>query len=121
MPVNWDSLVIGPCNGVFGEAVRYSPASGAASFAISGVFDEAYIEVTPMGAGPFQSTELSALGAPGGITSDAPVLGVQLSQFAVPPIQGDSLTVQSIGQAFVVKEVQPDGHGWALLLLNLAP
>ena len=113
--VDWDGLVLGPCMATFGDTVTYTPAAGQ-PVQITGVFDEEYLEVTPMGAGPFSSTELLSLGAPGGITSARPVLGVQLSQFQVPPVQGDTLVVR--GDSYIVKEVQPDGHGGAKLLLN---
>lgn len=119
--IDWDSLVLGPCMGVFGEPVDYAPAAGTPTFRVSGVFDEAYRSIAPMGDGPFPSSELSALGAPGAITAEMPVLGVQLSAFPVPPVQGDLLTIVRTSESYVVKEVQPDGHGWAKLLLNGAP
>jgi hypothetical protein len=90
---------------VFGEASTYTPAGGTA-FAITGVFDEQYTDV------------MVADGQP--ITSTMPVLGVQLSQFTNPPQQGDTLIITRTAETFVVKEVRPDGHGWAKLMLNLA-
>jgi len=89
------------------------------TYAAQGVFDAAYVEVTPAGAGPFPSTEGMEYGAPGGITEGRPVIGVQLSAMPTRPIQGDQILIN--GANYVVKEVQPDSHGWALLLLNLAP
>ena len=123
MPIDWDRLVIGPTVEIFGEGnrsagggrkpIRYHTPVG--SFDIDGVFDEEYLNLTPLGRGS-DGAELLSLGAPGAISTTMPVLGVQLSQFEIPPEQGDTLEIR--GQAFAVKEVRPDGHGWAKLLLN---
>lgn len=146
MSIDWNSLVVGKTMGVFGDAVRYFPITPALDVAgqptfdfegnaigtpgvpygTTGVFDAAYIEVTPAGAGPFTSTDSMEFGAPGGITEARPVLGVQPSAMLTYPIQGDKLTVFMTAtgrhsKLYVVKEVQEDSHGWALLLLNLAP
>lgn len=118
MAVDWDGLVVGPCVTIFGDEVRY--VTGEASFDIVGVFDEAYLELTPLGRGGMASESFD-LGAPGSITTEMPVLGVQLSQFRVPPTQGDVLRIQSgphAGGTYEVKEVRTDGHGGAKLLLN---
>ncbi len=104
--IDWDGLVIGPCVAdVFGEPVTYTYASGA-PIQITGVFDAQYAEVD------------LADGQP--VTSFRPVLGVQVAQFPLAPAQGDTLLIQRTAQTFVVKEVRPDGHGAAKLLLNLA-
>jgi predicted permease len=101
--IDWDANVLAPLEAVFGEPVLYLPAAGA-SFQVSGVFDEAYRE----------------LDLAGGIasTTDMPVLGVRLSQFPVAPKQGDSLTVLRTSATYAVKEVRPDSHGAARLMLN---
>ncbi len=103
--VNWDALVLGPVVAQFGEPVTYS-IGAQAPVPITGVFDEQYTEVD------------LADGQP--VTSAMPVLGVQLSQFPAPPQQGDTLFIQRTAETFVVKEVRPDGHGAAKLMLNLA-
>lgn len=115
MAVDWDTFVIGPTIAAFGEPVTYS--APAASFAITGVFDEAYLELTPLGRGGL-TTESIGLGNVGAISAEMPVLGVQLSAFPVGiyPAQGDTLALRDA--VYVVKEVRPDGHGWAKLLLN---
>lgn len=137
--IDFDTLVTGPAVAVFGQAVTYAPFTASrnpygelvldangdptgtfgTSYAATGVFDAQYIEVTPLGRGPFVSTEGMEFGATGGITEAQPVLGVQLSAMLTVPGQGDQVTVGAT--VYVVKEVQPDSHGWALLLLNLAP
>jgi hypothetical protein len=116
MAVDWDSLVIGPTVEIFGEHVRYMPVAGGKPFNITGVFDEAYIQLTPLGRGGIDQ-ENFALGSPGSITTEMPVLGVQLSQFRTPPDQDDVLVVRD--QRYAVKEVRLDGHGGAKLLLNM--
>lgn len=104
MAIDFDALVLGPCRDTFGEKATYKPATGA-SFAISGVFDEAYRELTLLDTGDATS-------------SDIPVLGVRLADFPAPPAQNDKLTIVSVNSTFIVKEVRPDGHGWAKLMLN---
>lgn len=114
MSIDWSELVIGPTVGIFGETVVYMPQF-APRFEITGVFDEAYLELTPLARGGID-TESFALGAPGAISTAMPVLGVKLRQFHVPPEQGDTLCVRR--QDYAVKEVREDGHGGAKLLLN---
>lgn len=104
MAVDWDSLVHGPVTAAFGEAVLYAPFAGGDPFTITGIFDEAYAEVQELGDQP--------------VSSVSPVLGVQLSQFPVPPAIKDQLTIQATGTVYVVSVVEPDGHGWAKLYLN---
>lgn len=116
MAVDWSSVVLGPVVGVFGETCLYIIDND--SFTITGVFDEAYIEVTPLGRGGMVDTEGFALGSPGSITGARPVLGVQLSQFQPwqQPQQGHAIQIR--GAMYYVKEVQTDSHGGAKLLLN---
>jgi voltage-gated potassium channel Kch len=116
MAIDWN-LVIGPCMAVFGEPVTYFAKT--ASFAITGVFDEAYIELTPLGAGEMEERYDLSLGSPSHITAEMPVLGVQLTQFppTAQPMQTDTLQVR--GATYVVREVRLDGHGAAKLMLNM--
>jgi hypothetical protein len=113
MAVDWDTLLIGPTVARFGEPVTYS--TQAASFAIVGVFDEAYRELIVVAAGEATFSD-HMLGS--AVSAERPVLGVQLSQFPAGtyPTQSDTLVVR--GALYIVKEVRPDGHGWARLLLN---
>lgn len=105
MPVNWDAVVIGPLQGIFGEPVTYLPLAGG-SFPISGVFDDAYLK------------EVMFDDASSGVTEVSAVLGIRLSQFASPPVQNDQLTVQSTGATYVVRQSRVDSHGGAKLLLS---
>ena len=104
--INWDSLVLGPTLAQFGEAVTYTYATGA-PISITGVFDEQYLGVEPADGQT--------------VTSAMPVLGVQLSQFPARPQQGDGVFIVRTAQRFIVREVRPDGHGAAKLMLNDAP
>ncbi len=105
MPISWDKMVLGPLMGVFGEAVTYKPAAGG-SYAISGVFDDAYLK------------EVMFEDASQGVTEVSAVLGVQLSQFTATPVQNDQLSVASVNTTYVVREVRPDSHGGAKLMLS---
>lgn len=139
MGIDWSALVVGVAVDAFGTPGVYTPmipttdnsgqpvldSSGdplttpGTAYACTGVFDEAFTEVDPSGSGPFTSTERSDFGSIGGITETRPVYGVQLSAMQSIPAQSDQAVI--CGTTYVIKEVQPDGHGWALLLLNLAP
>jgi hypothetical protein len=96
--------LLGACNDAFGEPVTYIPATGS-PFAITGIFDQAYREVS-----------LIEDAVP--ITTEQPVLGVRLSEFAAAPLQGDKLSIASVNATYIVREVRLDGHGHAKLMLN---
>lgn len=106
MSIDWNAVVIGPLIGVFGEPVVYMPFAGGAAFQISGVFDDAYLK------------EVLFEDASTGVTEVHAVLGVQLPQFASPPIQNDQLSVASVNTTYVVRDVRPDGRGGAKLVLS---
>ncbi|MCO7569373.1 hypothetical protein NJH78_05255 [Pseudomonas chlororaphis] len=108
--IDWDSLVLGPLEEIFGEGGRpagkpmFYPA-GAVPYEIDGVFDSAYREV-----------ELVDPLVPS--TSTQPVLGVRLSSFRAPPMQDDQVFIPSVSKRYLVTEVRPDSHGWAKLMLS---
>jgi hypothetical protein len=106
MPIDWDKALLGAVHGVFAEPVIFMPSRGL-PFPIDGVFDKAYLGVSPLGDGTTMSTTM-------------PVLGVRLALFppGAPPVQDDKLQILSSGATYRVKEVQPDGHGEAKLLLT---
>lgn len=109
--IDWDAEVLGPLMEVFGEAPDAKPlyqrAAGGVPFEIDGIFDDA-----------FMSLMMAADGEPE-IGTIQPVLGVRLAQFAgVDPVQGDTVTVPRVAKVFVVVDPQPDGKGWAYLLLG---
>lgn len=108
MAIDWDTMVNGPVMGVFGEPAMFRPATSA-PFRIHGTFHESY-----------KSLELAG-GM--GMTTEIPALGVQLAEFRVPPLQKDRVVITPTalhgGGTYVVKEVQKNGIGGAMLLLNL--
>ncbi len=112
MAIDWDALVLGPVMGIFGEGVPASPDTrplyeprGRAAFRLAdAVFDAAYEQV-----------DIGDGGEP--VTSHRPVLGVRLSLFERPPKQNDRVFIPSVGTWHLVKDVQPDGHGHAKLML----
>lgn len=107
--IDWDKHVLQPMmgTGVFGEAIDFVATLTDTISAINGVFDEAYLELTPTDDGNVISTL-------------SPVCGVQLSSLnGVMPRQKDRLTRIKNGKEYVVKDVQPDGQGHVLLFLNL--
>ncbi len=106
MAIDWDALVLRPAMDIFGEPVLYTPTAGE-PITITGVFDEAYTVVEEMDSRPVSSTY--------------PVLGVRLAVFPVPPQAGDRLTIVAKNDLYTVREVRPDGHGAAKLLLNWTP
>jgi hypothetical protein len=117
--IDWEASVGAPCVAVFGEPARFTPASGAPAFDVTGVFDD-----------EFRSSAIIVDGDPD--TSDfLPVFGINASQFApttafptrVPPVQNDRIDFPAgakwySGKAFLVKEPRPDGHGIFHLALN---
>ena len=122
MAVDWDTELLTPLFAEFGQGVVYTPASTGVALQISGVYDNEYLDLTALDRGAVEM-----FGKPANTTESRPVLGIQLSQFQVPPVQGDQLTLMNPGDVFpiatgasyAVMEVRPDSHGWAKLLLNL--
>lgn len=109
MAIDWDAEVLGPTIAVFGEDADKRPiytASDAAPVEIDGVFDEAYREVDLIDNGVGANTVM-------------PVLGVRLIQFVRPPRQNELITIPKVGKTYVIKDVRPDGHGWAKLMLGV--
>lgn len=112
MAVDWDAALLGPVMDVFGEGdpadafswPEYRPRGGQPFQLRGAVFDAEYLQV-----------DADESGAPTSTTM--PVLGVRLALFARPPASLDKVYVPSVAKLFAVKVVQPDGHGWAKLLL----
>lgn len=114
MAIDWDAMVLVPLMGLFGEGDPadqstwpiYMPL-GLASFRLpDAVFDAEY-----------QHVALDREGTPS--TSSRPVLGVRTALFPRFPAQNDSVQIaggEYRGQ-YIVTDVQPDGHGYAKLIL----
>jgi hypothetical protein len=110
MPVAWDSLLLVPVEGVFGQPATWTNRAGNTSALLNGVFDEAVRDVEVVDGIP--------------VTSTRPCYGVRVAELPVLPKQGDTLLVLAGDPApatdttYVIREVRVDGHGWVLLLLN---
>ena len=108
--IDWDAVLLAPVMREFGDGTAsdpstlpvYMPAGGMPFALADAVFDRAYSEVTIEG-------EAS--------TTRRPCLGVRLALFAVDPAQNDKVSIPSAPGTFIVKDVQPDGHGHAKLML----
>jgi hypothetical protein len=94
----------GALDSVFGVAVTHTPAAGGGPYTRRGIFDRA---PEPIGEG----TE----GVP--VSATAPTLSIVLADWAVAPVQGDSLVVSGVTETWRVDDVRPDGSGAALLVL----
>lgn len=110
MAVDWDKAVLEPLAKVFGEGVQadgpimFYP-DGGSPYAIDGVFDAAYRDIHLV------DTLVDA-------NTVVPVLGVRLAIFPVAPISDDQVFIPSTGSMYLIKEVRPDSHGWAKLMLG---
>ncbi|NIJ07236.1 hypothetical protein FHS31_000832 [Sphingomonas vulcanisoli] len=85
----------------------YTPQQGAAFALADAVFDPAYLHTTIDGDGEPATTR-------------RPVLGVRQTLFGDRlPAQSDMVAIRSGPDAgrYIVKDVQPDGHGHILLIL----
>jgi hypothetical protein len=109
--MDWSTLTA-PCRDVFGEkaagyTVTWLPAAGG-NFAIDGIFDAAYREVSFGGTG-------------NAVSSTHPTLGVRIADLRADPKQGDKVQISRTGKTYIVRQAEPDSHGWAILHLNIAP
>lgn len=109
MALSFDRLLHAPVSAIFGEQGQgarlpvYQPQSGAA-YEVDGIFDDAYAEPDLLSGLPAASLEN--------------VFGARLGAFQATPMQGDSITIPRLGKSYLVRDVQPDGHGWVQLKLN---
>ena len=110
--IDWDATVLAAVEGIFGQPATYRTRSGN-TYALAGVFDQQVsdIDVTD--------------GAP--VVSVAPCFGFRVINLPVTAAQGDFLEIPAapgaplVDTVYIIREVRIDGHGWALLRLNLAP
>ncbi|WP_233869681.1 head-tail joining protein [Paraburkholderia adhaesiva] len=110
--IAWDTLLLAPVEGIFGQPATYRARDGT-QFPLNGVFDEAVTDVDVSASPP--------------VTTVRPVYGYRVAALPVKAHQGDTLFIRSapgapaVDTRYVVREVRVDGHGWGLLLLNIAP
>ena len=101
------------CRDTFGVPVRYIPSVekrpglGGAAIEITGIFDDSRETVNVMS------------GAGGGgmeAVIPRPVVEIRVADLGVEPMEGDEVTVNGI--TYRILDVQADGHGAAVLVLN---
>lgn len=86
---------------VFGTAVVHEPVIGGVH-TLRGIFNDRYEGVDP---------------ETGFITvTEQPNLGIRLSQWPTPPVQGDFISVY--GQGYQIRHIEVDGEGGATLILD---
>lgn len=105
MAVDFDKTVLASCMDAFAITVTIDPIAsqpGEPAYSARGVFDRPYEQV------------ITAEGH--SQTSTQPVLGIRLSEFAVPPAKKDKVTVD--GVIYQVFDIHPDGQGGADLMLK---
>lgn len=117
--IDWQTKVVGPCQAAFGQPAQI--LWNGQMFDLSGTFDEAYAE-TDVADGMPVTTVSPSIGIN---TADVSLGGEPLSA-----LQGARVTVYAspfpggapvVDTDYIVQEAQADGHGWARLILNLAP
>lgn len=117
--IDWQRLVVAPLQAAFGQPATIT--FGGQNYDLNGVFDEAYKDVDVSDGMPV-TTVSPALGINIGDVGlgDQPVTELQDCRVTVyaSPLPGGAPTVDT---DYVVQQARPDGHGWALLILNLAP
>lgn len=84
-----------------GEPVTYRPRKGG-TFAIDGIFDEAFRQVDP------DTQEV--------VASNNPRVGIKLKDIPFKPEQGDEIRIRN--KIYRVKDSQEDGLGGTSLLLT---
>jgi hypothetical protein len=99
--IDWDGLVLAPLNDVFGEEVDYTPL-GAQAMRVSGIYDDAYKEIDGVT----------------GFASTCPVVSIRFASVNRMPMQGDWIDIIRTKEKFVIRSVEPDGHGSIKIFLN---
>jgi hypothetical protein len=112
LPADFDALVNSTVVATFPTSVVYTTAASnaPATFALNGVFDEAWREVE------FKTSRHSGSMS---VSTTKPAFGTQVSQFPAgsSPQAGDTLVLND--ETYTVSDVRPDGiSGWVLLILN---
>lgn len=117
--IDWQNLVVGPCTTALGQAAQIT--YGGQVFPVTGVFDEAYSQ-TDVSDGMAVTTVRPCLGINVAQVNlgGAPLSALQDSRVIVfaSPFPGGAPAVDT---EYIVQEARADGHGWALLIMNLAP
>lgn len=94
---NASSALIKATNKVFGTSVVYTYLAGGPTSTITGVFDNAFVEVQ-------------------GFNTLKPVFRIRLADLTADPVEGDTLSINSVG--YTVMNSQPDSFGASTLILE---
>jgi hypothetical protein len=103
MTIDFDTLVLSACHGVFGERATWTPANGSAQ-TIIGVFNDRFQEIKYT-----DGNESIAY---------RPVISTRASQVTGNFVQGDTIAVRGI--TYLIDSIENDGVGDVLLYLIAA-
>ena len=105
MPIDFDALVLGPCMDTFAEPITVDPLASQPSappYTAQGIFSSAPYDV-PLADGTLYQDQRTTI-------------GMQISQFSVPPTAKDLITVR--GVQYIAADAQADGQGGLTLTLR---
>lgn len=103
--MDFDNLVLSPCMAAFGVTVTVTPLKSQPSappYTATGIYDRAVSIVMMADGSEMASTNVT--------------LGIRLSDFSVPPREGDKIALN--GKTYKVDASFPDGQGGAELKLK---
>jgi hypothetical protein len=103
--MDFDNLVLSPCMAAFGVTVLVTPLKSQPSaqpYTAEGIYDRSVATVMLADGSEMASTNVT--------------LGIRLSDFSIPPREGDKITLN--GKAYKVDALFPDGQGGAELKLK---
>lgn len=103
--IDFDKLVLAPCQEVFGEPATFTPvasAPGASPYAGRGIYTERPVDVQLVDGNVLSSAEKW--------------LDIRLSEFSTAPAQGDRVELR--GRVFAVEDLDDDGQGGSRLTLK---
>ena len=111
--IDFSALVLGPAMATFGQPITVSPVAsrpGQPAYStkpdgtpLTGVYASKPVQI-PLEDGTYHSTV-------------QPTLGIRLADFAVAPMQDDTVVVGALG-TFAIADITPDGQGGADLVLR---
>lgn len=107
--IDFSALVLGPAMATFGQPITVTPTAsqpGALAYStkpdgispLTGVYASKPVQI-PLENGTYHSTV-------------QPTLGIRLADFAVAPMQDDTVVIGALGK-FLIVDVNPDGQGGA--------
>lgn len=105
MAIDFDALVLGPCMDAFAEDITVDPRvsrPGQPPYAARGSYHERAVDVALTDGAILSSAEKT--------------LGVRLSEFEAPPVQGDLIVLRHV--MFMVEDLDDDGQGGTLITLK---